>query len=280
LTALSTGWLHGCAETARTVAEATPIPVSGLRPVVLLGEVHDNAAQHAQRLDMFKEMLAGGARPALLMEQFDRDRQAAIDALRAQPGSHDADSLIAAAGGPGTSWNWAFYRPFIELALAHDLPIVAVNVSRADTRGVIAQGLAAAGFDAAVPAEIEAAQARAIEHSHCGMVDALQARRMAAAQIARDQFMARAVEAHAGRGVLLLAGNGHVRTDIGVPHWLGAATRESTLAIGLLEEGDDSRAAYDRVLNTPRQPRQDPCAALRAKPPQRLSSNAQSMPQT
>jgi hypothetical protein len=39
--------------------------------------------------------------------------------------------------------------------------------------------------------------------------------------------------------VVLLAGNGHVRTDIGVPRWLDPATRQRSEAIGLLEAGDN-----------------------------------------
>ena len=45
---------------------------------------------------------------------------------------------------------------------------------------------------------------------------------MARAQFARDAVMARALAAHAERGVVLLAGNGHVRRDIGVPRWLAS----------------------------------------------------------
>ncbi len=274
LTALvlsAAGTLHACAQLTTSnevTAGASALPILA-RPIVLLGEVHDNAAQHALRLQAFKTLLAAGARPALLMEQFDRERQADIDQVRAQPGPADADRLIAAAGAHATRWNWSFYRPFIELALSHNLPIVAVNVSRADAQDIIAHGLAVSGFAARVPPDIEAAHTEAIERGHCGMVGTAQARRMALAQIARDQFMARAVEMHATRGVLLLAGNGHVRTDIGVPRWLAPATRERTLAIGLLEEGDDATGAYDHAIVTVRQPRQDPCNSLRADPSMR-----------
>ncbi len=266
LTLAGAGALQACADLARADAAGTQT-LRFERPIVLLGEVHDNAAQHALRLDAFAAMLAEGARPALLMEQFDREHQPAIDRLLAAPQRPHADALIATAGGTKSRWNWTYYRPIIELALAHSLPIVAVNVSRTDAQRVVAQGLAATGFDARVPAELEAAQAGAIERSHCGMVDAAQARRMAAAQIARDQFMAHAIEAHAARGALLLAGNGHVRSDIGVPRWLEPATRSRTLAVGLLEQGDLSHAAYDRALTTARQQRDNPCDAARRGAP-------------
>ncbi len=233
------------------------------KPVVLLGEVRDNAAQHALRLQAFEALLATGARPVLAMEQLDRHRQADIDRVRTQTPPPDADALIQAAGGaPG--WNWAFYRPFITLALQHGLPIVAANVPQAETRRVMREGLAATGFDAQVPPDVLQAQVQAIAGSHCGMLDEPTSRRMALSQVARDQFMARVLQQHAARGVVLLAGNGHVRTDVGAPRWLDAATRARSEAIGVLEQGDDD-SAYDRRVFTPAQQRPDPCEAMRRK---------------
>lgn len=232
------------------------------QPLVLLGEVHDHPAQHALRARALQRLLAEGARPALLMEQFDREQQPAIDRLLATPGA-DADALIAAAWPQGNAgWQWPLYRPFITLALQHRLRLVAANVSRADTRRVISGGLAAAGFDAAVPADIADAQAAAIVASHCGQVDEPLARKMMLAQVARDQFMARQLVAHADGGALLLAGNGHVRRDIGVPRWLPAAWQPRSLVIGLLEPGAAPAQAFDLVLRTAAVERPDPCAGM------------------
>ena len=267
-------------------------------PLLLLGEVHDNAAQHALRLQALQAVVDRGARPALLLEMFDREHQAAIDAVQQAPVAvgiaaatatatatastsattattttasdlraldRRVDALIDAAGrAPG--WHWPFYRPYLRLALQHRLPIVAANVSRADARRVIQLGLAATGFQPEVPADIAQTQAQAIEDSHCGALDSAMAARLANAQVARDQFMATTIAAHARRGVVLLAGNGHVRRDIGVPRWLPADLRSRSHAVGTLETGDDSAAAYDEVLYVAPQVRPDPCAALR--PPQ------------
>jgi uncharacterized iron-regulated protein len=256
-------WLEGCA----TPPSQLPRGLSLDRPVVLLGEVHDNAAQHALRLQAFKTALAGGARPVLAMEQLDREVQPALDRLLAQTPAPTADAIVAlAVGSDGKAtggWSWPFYRPFIALAIEYRLPIVAANVSRADARLVMRDGLAATGFDAAVPPPVLDELAQGIEASHCGMLDTPTARRMALAQVARDQYMARVLESHAAQGVVLLAGNGHVRTDIGVPRWLSAATRARSQAVGVLEDGDDA-TAYDTRVYTAPQPRPDPCDGMRA----------------
>ena len=249
----------GCATAPRVL----PPELQALPAIVLLGEVHDNAAQHALRLRAFEALLATGARPALAMEQFDRERQPQIDQVLAATPRPDADALIAAGAGRNP-WEWSFYRPFVALALQHGLPIIAANVSRDDARQVMRQGLAATGFDDRVPDTMLQAHARGIEDSHCGAIDGATARRMALAQVARDQFMARIVEAQARRGVVLLAGNGHVRTDLGAPFWLSPRTRARGVAIGLLEDGDTT-LNYDRVVFTAPQPRPDPCAAMAPK---------------
>ena len=237
------------------------------RDVVLLGEVHDNRAQHAARAAALAALLDSGARPALLMEQFDRERQPDIARARAAPGADAASVIAAAVPAGGGGWDWSLYRPYVALALQHGLPLIAANVSRADARRISADGLAAHGFDAAVPRDLLDAQAQAIVASHCGHVDLPRAEQMALAQIARDQFMARQVAAYADRGVLLLAGNGHVRRDIGVPRWLAPALRARSLVIGLAESPDAASGggspAFDRQLATPAQPRPDPCEGMR-----------------
>ena len=262
--------------TATTTATVNAVAVANAAErspgVLLLGEVHDNAAQHALRLEAFQKLLTSGARPALLMEQFDREHQGAIDTLRATGARVDAPAVITAGAG-SSNWNWAFYRPFIDVALAYDLPILAANVSRTEGRRVMSQGLAASGFEASVPRDISNALSSTIEASHCGMLDAATAQRMVPVQVARDQLMARLIEANAARGVVLLAGNGHVRKDIGVPRWLTAATRAKTKSHGYLEAGDDTgtakpgaaNTAYDVLNFTPAQKRDDPCEAMRGK---------------
>ena len=262
--------LPACAQSPRAAADTQAQLNAALRTktIVLLGEVHDNAVQHAMRAEALRTLLEGGARPALLMEQFDREHQARLDRALAQAGAEPDDVIAAASPGDPAmqGWSWPFYKPYIALAIAYRLPIVAANVSRDDTRRVLKDGLPSLGFDARVPADIAAAQASEIADSHCGMIDAAQAGRMVRSQVARDQFMARAIEANAARGAVLIAGNGHVRRDVGVPRWLNADTRARSVSIGLLEAGDPNAAAFDVVVMTPAQDRADPCESMRTSP--------------
>ena len=87
---------------------------------------------------------------------------------------------------------------------------------------------------------------------------------MARAQLARDAFMAKLLRENAGRGIVLLAGNGHVRADLGVAQWLNASERKRVFAVGFLEH-DDTRAldtAFDVIVRTPAAQRPDPCMEL------------------
>lgn len=193
------------------------------------------------------------------MEQFDREQQERLDAMRAQPGV-SAEHIVQALGASG--WDWRLYTPVIALALQYELPLVAVNLSRAEARRVMQHGLAASGFDDVVPPAVASEQAAIIEASHCGMLDAATARSMALAQIARDQFMARQIVRWRERGVVLLAGNGHVRRDISVPRWLPDGLGVRVLA-WVEEGGGDAAQAFDEATPVPAAPRGDPCAALR-----------------
>ena len=246
--------------------------------VVLLGEVHDNAAQHALRAAALRQLISAGARPAIAFEQFDRDRQPDIErARRERPG--DADYLIAQAKGAG-DWNWTSYRPFVALALEYDLPIVAANLSRRDAMRVAIDGWPAV-FDAAtrdqlkldaLPATLRRSHEDAIAVGHCNLLppDALPA--LARAQIARDIAMARSIRPYLRRGAVLLAGNGHVRRDIGVPFWLPADAARGAVSIGVLEQSDDgsvpeSAADFDAYVLTERAERTDPCEGLAQRLP-------------
>src|SRR5947209_5057789 len=150
-------WLVAATVAMASSVRLDPTPAALARAmqdhrIVLLGEVHDNAVQHALRVAALRQILIADARPAIAFEQFDRDHQSDIErARRERP--RDADYLIAEAKGD-SRWHWEFYRPYVVLALEYDLPIIAANLSRHDAMRVAADGWTAI-FDAKTIAELK-----------------------------------------------------------------------------------------------------------------------------
>ena len=251
--------LASCAQVASRPSPEAP----GL---LLLGEVHDSAAGHAARLQRLQSLVADGWRPAIAMEQFDREQQPALDAAMRE--CADADCVIARVVPGKSGWTWAYYAPVIALALEHRLPLIAANLSRADARKVVGEGFASAlppalvageQLDAIDPALL-GVQETEVRDSHCGQLPEAMVAPMARAQIARDVVMADTLRAHATGGVVLLAGNGHVRRDVGVPYWL-RRWGFAPVAVGFLELDADVDV-FDEVVAIPKVERPDPCAAF------------------
>jgi len=239
----------------------------------LLGEVHDNAEGHRQRSTWLATQLAGGWRPTIAMEQFDRDQQPALDAALAI--CADADCILRAVASPQAGWEWDYYRPVLQLAVQYHLPIRAANIARGEVSRVIRSGISAAldadtlarfGADHPPPAALVASQREEIIAGHCHMLPDSSIPGMLNAQIARDLWMAQTVLDHASHGVVLLAGNGHVRRDVGAAYWLQQAAPGRVHSVAYLEKGTNyPQAAFDDVHKVDAQPRSDPCAGLQGR---------------
>jgi uncharacterized iron-regulated protein len=252
---------------------------------VLLGEVHDNPGHLGIRRDLITALLRDGRRPAIAMEQFDREHQAALDRARSDA-PRDAEHVKEATRFNTAGWDWPHYAPFVQLALDHELPLLAANLSRVDAFRVSAGGAAAVLGAAAVsalhldnplPDTARLKLERLIEEGHCGKAPPSILPGIVNAQRARDAIMAQALTRHAATGAVLIAGNGHVRSDFGVPHYLAQYAAGTTIAVvGLLEVRDGKTAPadyyagddpeYDFIAFTPRTPRPDPCRDIRFRP--------------
>jgi uncharacterized iron-regulated protein len=245
------------AATAQTAAsEAAP---AAAPTVLLLGEVHDNPDGHRARLALLRARIDAGWRPAIAMEQFDRERQADLD--RAQQACKDAACVIAMASPAKASWHWDYYAPLIDLALREHLPLYAANLSRADAGKIVEHG-----YDRPVPPDVLQPQVDEVRAGHCGMLPDDMLAPMATAQVARDVAMAdvlaAALAAHPGDGVVLIAGNGHVRRDFGVAYWL-RARGIAPETVGFVEDPAEA-AHFDRAEVVPAFEREDPCAKFKA----------------
>jgi uncharacterized iron-regulated protein len=251
--------------------------------LVLLGETHDNPAHHRLQRALLEAMVRAGRRPAIAMEQFDREHQAALDRARSErPG--DAEHVADAGRFDRRGWQWPLYEPIVQLALRDGLPLVAANLSRIDAARVVelgfealgAEHVAQLGLDRPLPAALGQGLEAVVRDSHCGQLPERIVPGMARAQQARDAVLAERLLARSASGAALVAGNGHVRRDLGVPvHLAVLAPGRNALCVGILEvedgvnhadaylapaTGDEPR--FDLALFTPRAARADPCTGI------------------
>ncbi len=271
--------------TALTPAEAAATLVKA--DLVLLGEKHDNPDHHRAQAWLLEALVTAGRRPAVVMEMLDATQVEALAAYLARPDA-DASGLGAAVGWDESGWpDWSLYRPIASVALAAGLPILPGNLPKADVRRIAqegaeavlgADGLAPRGLDTPLPDALRDGLGREILVSHCHMLPERAVPAMIAAQRARDGEMARALLAAAARpdtdGAVLIAGNGHVRTDWGVPWTLAhLAPGLSVASVGILEVGAASEdvpeaetsAPFDVVWLTPALEDVDPCEKFAAQ---------------
>ena len=254
---------------------------------VLLGEKHDHPDHHVIQAALVRALLASGRRPAVAFEQITADQAPALARhLAAAP--RDAAGVAEAVNWRRSGWpDYALYQPIIEAALEAGVPVVAANIGNATIRSV------ARGEPNALPVELATryaldrplapdAQARLTEEirdGHCGHLPAARVDSMVLAQRARDATLADSVVRADAHGGVLIAGNGHVRADHGVPMYLAArAPGAAIVTVVPLEvhEGmtkpEDYAAQFGGVLPfdyvwfTPRMDYKDPCAGFPTPP--------------
>ncbi|MGB8273896.1 MAG: ChaN family lipoprotein [Alphaproteobacteria bacterium] len=251
----------------------------------LLGEKHDNPDHHRLQARIVTDLIGLGRRPAVAFEMFSTDQEAALDRhIAAHP--IDASGLGQAVSWSKTGWpDWAQYEPIAKAALDAGLPILAANLSQATIRNLARKGfaalepqrIAALGLDRPLPEAARASARAEIIESHCGQLPDAMVDPMVNVMFARDAFMADVLAQAAHRrgtdGAVLIAGDGHVRVDRGVP-WhlarLAPGTVIRSLAFAEVHKSetapDDYAEAYqadrlpfDYVWFTARLDDLDPC---------------------
>lgn len=264
--------------------------------VVLLGEVHDNPEHHAVRGDILRPRLepmldVGDLFPAAAFEHIGTNQQPQLDAFYGNVRSGRASmasELLDALGWKDSGWPAAgIYLPLFDAALKAKMVVAPAlpdrervrTLVRGDRTGASENELALLKAAEVIPVPLRDALVAELEGSHCGAIPPSAFAAMSMAQRYIDAHMAaRSLEAAVAHGgAFLFAGNGHVRTDRGVPWYLkrDAPTRQ-TISVMLLEveDGKADPAAYiprdpyghpaaDYVLFTPRHERPDPCEKMR-----------------
>lgn len=274
LRALATAGLASLAPLAGCARFASPAagPDADL---VLLGEWHDAPAHHALRGRWIAAQTGRGAALALVAEHLERGR-----AVVWRGGDEAAlrDSLVGAGFDP-RGWGWPLHAPLFAAAAAAAVPTQGGNLPADAARRIAREGAPALPADIAallaaapLPPAAEAALRADLVAGHCGHIGGERLDRMLLAQRARDAAMAIALvtawdaQRAAGRAgpVLLVAGNGHVRRDFGVPQLLAVLRPGLRVqAVGFGEHARDPAGPFDRIERTADVAREDPCRAFR-----------------
>ena len=234
--------------TARTLATDRLLVSLAQRPVVLLGENHDNAEHHRWQLHTLAAL--HGRKPDMVLgfESFPRRVQPILDQW--VNGELGAEAFLEAVDWP-TIWGFdpALYLPLFHFARQNRIPMIALNVDRALVSRVGIEGWAAisaderAGLsDPAPPSaayreslartyifkqsfgEEGQAEASVEEADTSSVIGTEKFARFVEAQLTWDRAMAEALAvAHQRRPTALVVGiigSGHIQYGHGVPHQL------------------------------------------------------------
>lgn len=233
--------------------------LAALRPARyrLLGEIHDNPAHHAVRARLVDALGRSGLKPVVAFEQFDAVHDPLLQRSFLE-GTPTAESVARAVQFDREAWNWDFYRPIVEAALRHGMPLRAANLSRTETMRIAKEAPSSPPLAAWTPEKQEALE-KLIVDGHCNALPARAVPGMVAAQRARDAKLAQALLDAPADGAILIAGNGHVRNDLGVPLYLDAPS----LSVGFVEAPEQWELPFDYAWFTARTERPDPCEAFR-----------------
>jgi uncharacterized iron-regulated protein len=296
--AVAAGVLGGCAglglvppdriidtESGQSLMPADVVGRMRRADIVLLGELHDNPHHHTRRAELIAAL---GLPATVVAEHLPR---AAAPKPAQDAGSDALRQALEASGFDAKGWRWPLHEPLFAAIARAGLPLRGGNLERDAARRLAREGAVAMPADLApwlAAAPLTGTARAALEddmiQGHCGHIGASRLPGMVAAQQGRDAAMAQALmgalAARAERAaarppgpapVLLLAGNGHVRRDYGVPALLRQRLADArVLTVGFVEHTAGATVApgrlYDIVWSTPPAVRDDPCKAFIPRP--------------
>lgn len=218
---------------------------------ILLGEKHDNADHHLGQAQIIRGL---PNLKSVVLEMLNRGQRERLSQVK------DVNNFRSESGWDKSGWpKYSIYEPVIDAIYKRGMLPGVGNPSREAMMASMKNG------DALRSALDQGARAQLtddIKVAHCGHLNDRMAEAMVAVQIFKDQTMAHELRSQAGfdQGVLI-AGNGHIRKDYGVPKHL-----ERTVSVAFMEVQGTNQSVddydvhlYDYVVFTPRVDNLDPC---------------------
>lgn len=244
---------------------------------LLLGEKHDNPDHHSLQAAIINSLIRDDLIAAAAFEMMDSDASALLENIAGQTFA-SPDDLKDYLNWDEEGWDWTFYGPLLESLVDAKLPITAANISN-ETMGRVYSEETPENIARVLNDETVEKLNIDIDESHCGLLPESQFPAMVRVQQTRDDAMANAMlEPSTGKISLLVAGNYHIRQDLGVSNYLlaknASLSRDEIVSLAFLEVDPASSdpveylqqfaeiAAYDFVWFTPAISDEDYCASL------------------
>jgi uncharacterized iron-regulated protein len=235
---------------------------------VLLGELHDNKFHHEAR--------------GRLIARFADNQLTVVSEHLPAPNQVTFQSTtkadLEAAGFDAEGWGWPVHQSLYDQIKTKGLNVVGGNLPKEEARRMFLQGvsslperMAKTYSQSRLDEVAERKLDRDLVEGHCGKLPEKYLLRMRFAQRMTDLSLAHNLFDH--QPSLLIAGNGHVRRDYGVPQILASiASERKVVSVGFLEQGGDSQdllqsvsGQYDFIWITERAERKDPCEDFKLK---------------
>ena len=244
---------------------------------LLLGEKHDNPDHHALQLRVLDHVLGSQGVSNVSFEMMSSDQQP----LLADLASMQVDSLDAINDyleWDNDGWDWNYYGPLVRSAMQAGVKINAANISNEEMMQVYGEPTPDEIAEV-LDRETMAALEKDIDESHCGMLPESQFPAMVRVQQARDFAMAESLSGTVQQTQVLIAGNYHIRRDLGVPNYILHArpdlNAQQIVSLTFMEVDESSAApgdylqqfgsvkGYDYIWFTPAISDEDYCASMR-----------------
>jgi uncharacterized iron-regulated protein len=208
------------------------IPRLAEKQVVFVGETHDQFGHHLAQLEIIKGLDAIHDDLVIGVEYFQVPFQPALDAYIAGS-STEKDLLKQTEYFERWRFDYRLYRPILQYAREHGIPLIALNIPAEISRKVARSGIKSlsAAEQAQIPQDIDRSdqayreRLRAVFETHRergaapGNFD-----HFVDSQLLWDEGMAETaanyLRRHPGRHMVILAGSGHLLYGSGIPQRL------------------------------------------------------------
>jgi uncharacterized iron-regulated protein len=192
--------------------------------VLMIGEQHDAPAHQKLQAVVVQALASNGLLAAVALEMADRGTSTA-----GLPPQASEAQVQTALRWSDAAWPWAAYGPVVMVAVRAGIPVLGANLPRDQMKNAMTN----IALDDHLKLELWQKQQEIIREGHCGLLPTSQIVPMTRIQTARDAAMAQTVAGalQPGKTVLLIAGNGHVDRELGVPTHLGREVRGKSLVL-------------------------------------------------